>query len=284
MSGFDFFCDHNPGCDQLISVNNIKTPIGTPGDILHIISCVECGCEYNLQISQNGLGLEKIDIATPKITSININQGSIEGNIPIQINGHRLDFNNIVVKFDNVEATNISNQSNNQLTCNTPPGLIILNKIEERTKVFLSSIVGTFLPEEEIVGEITDTTTLIDLVGSDFILVDHISEQLELENIIGQVSGATATIVSINKGFEIDEIVIGEISGVTAIIKEIPTYKVNSLSGLFQAGEWVIGQTSGFRIKLDKTNSMTGYVDITVENDNGLGEQGTLVEGFEYII
>lgn len=287
-------CDHEPGCksggpnveDALLDIRNAdkaKTTLRVmAGEIGQNVECPTCGCVYNLVVDGEDIAQE--DVSCPRIDSLSVSAGSTTGGTTITVNGHRLDYGTVVVKIGGALATNIGNQVDGSLTCDTPAGDI---SFEQEglcwCRCSISNVVGTFQVGETVSQAGKTRHPEVMQVDGWFYLKGGASSFDTGVQITGDISGATATFDEFHQVAP-GETATGETSGAMAVLTSVANLKprVHQVSGSFQGGEWAYSSVALTRIQL-KATPLDAAADVTVENERGQRPVGgKLAGGFTY--
>ena len=246
----------------------------------HTFSCASCSCTYatkddGTDVSQGGTITAGTDLSKPRADSISGNtSGTTSGGTSVTLNGHSFNTDTPVVKVDGISATGISVTNDNELSFDTPAGLIKLAISEYHTKLSHGTVTsGPFQVGETVTGGTSSATGVVTQeVTDDYLMVKTVSGTFQNGEVLtGDTSGATATTDAAPTipNFSTSETITGQTSSVTSTAQEVGTLKVNTLSGSYTAGEEILGGTSAARATLDGTTPMDGFVDVTVSNTNG---------------
>jgi len=258
----------------------------------HRATCSTCGCEYVTEDdgtpATSGGGVQTKDESAPRIDSLGATEaGSTDGGTTVRVNGHKLSFDTLTVKFDGVAGTGLSVIDEASADVDTPAGKVELVLANICQKLAHGSVTGgPFQVGETVTGGTSGATAVVRQVEAAYLMVDSVTDIFEdAETITGGTSGATADLSDdpVCPQFEVDETVTGQTSAETAVVKEASPLRVDTISGDFAADEEILGGTSGARATLDDP-AMNGDVDVTVENAT-YGQRpsgGVLVDGFEY--
>lgn len=287
---FQATCDHTGSCpdgganpeDAVYDVRDADIPTGPPGSVVRTVSCPVCSCAYAIKIQSTGRGYESADVAVPRIDSIDVSTGGIAGGTSVSVTGHRLNTTGLAVKFGGVAATGLSNQSDTNVDCSTPAGVIrFLAAGAIRRKLAFDNLSGTFQADETVTGGTSGATAVIREVESTYVLVDTVVGTFQNdEQITGGTSGATADVDGVlGDAFTASETVTGGTSASTATVEDPSILSISSPSAAFTDGEWITGGTSGAKIQIVETITK---VHVSVENDNGVGND--LFLAFTYTI
>lgn len=174
MVDFDLKC----GCCNIALVSVTNANLGmwrfhVNDERIANILCPACGCAHD---PVDGITqINMLNVASPRIDSINVNTGSVTGGTTVIVTGHALS--NATVTFDGTAGINPRAQSNNSLTVDTPPARIkFVFQGSIQRKMTISGATGTWLAGAVVKGANNETAFIGSLDsaspqhGYDFIL------------------------------------------------------------------------------------------------------------------
>lgn len=269
----------------------------------HYLECPSCGSNYRtiddgLPVSVGG-GIQVRNESRPRLDSLSINSGSMNGGTIVRITGHAFSHDIPTVIFGGTPSKFVTVINDTTLETVTPVGSVNAN-IASGPYINIAHdrvIEGPFQIGETVSGNTSGASAVVTTVGPSHLLVTNIpfTSFQAGEVITGNTSGATATFSEISLPvFRLEEQVIGLTSNQSGFISQTApggyyhpnrSIRIKALTGLLTPGEEIYGSLSGARAKLDDSVAIIGAVDVEIANSWGTRTSGSkIVSGFSYSV